>query len=181
LVTPLSSGGSKKNQCAQIAELIGQNKALLFYLPFLEAYCALAVSKIQDLKWWMNAQDAKAKKKKKLNVLARCLTLEEGLEACDQHNEEDRQKVAKELATAACKLAKEQERLRVCAEQRPIEVYTGTLSTKNKPNLQDIAKALTILQKLTCKTASMPTSIHTHNSRKTQYMGLFLHSTCGQK
>ena len=115
-VIPTSSGGSKKDQQAQITKLISQNKALSSRLAFLEAHCALAVSKIKDLKQQMNARDAKAKKKKKLNVLARILNSEEGLEACDWHDEGDRQKVAKKAETAACKLVKEQERLRVYTE-----------------------------------------------------------------
>ena len=86
-VTPQSSGGSKKDQQAQITKLIAQNKALSSCLAFFEAHCALAVREIQDLKQWMNAQDAKANKKKHLNVLARCLTSEEGLEDCDWHDE----------------------------------------------------------------------------------------------
>ena len=92
-------------------KLIAQNEALSSRLAFLEAHCTLAVSEIQDLKLRINTRDAKAKKKKKLNVFARCLNLEEGLEACDQRDEENRQKVAKKAETAVCKLAKEQERV----------------------------------------------------------------------
>ena len=98
----MSSGGSKKDQQAHIAELITQNEALSSHVAFLEAHCALAVSDMQDMKHQMNARDAKTgRKKRKLNVLARCLTSEEGLAACAQQDEEDRQRAVKKVIMAA--------------------------------------------------------------------------------
>ena len=173
------SGGSKKDQQAQITKLIAQNEALSSHLAFLEAHCTLAVSEIWDLKLWINTWDAKAKKKRKLNVFARCLNLEEGLEACDRRDEENRQKVAKKVETAAHKLAKEQERVQARMEQGLIKAYTGTLSMKNKPNLQDIAEALAISKDGT-KT-NLQNCINSHFDahprfkEDLKYMGLFVH------
>lgn len=124
-------------------------------------------------------RDAKAKKKKKLNVLARCLNSEEGLEACDRHDEENRQEVAKKAETAACKLVKGQERVRARAECEPIEAYTSALSTKNKPDLQDIAEALAISKDGTKTNLQNHINAHfdAHPRFKEdpKYLGLFVH------
>jgi hypothetical protein len=97
------------------------------------------------MKLQMNSRNTKGKKKK-LNVLARCLNSEEGLEACDRRDEESRQKAAKNAEAVARKLVKEHERAQAHAEQGPIEAYTGALSAKNKPDLQEIAESLAIFR-----------------------------------
>jgi hypothetical protein len=183
-VITVSSAGSKKDQQAQIAKLISQNEALASRVTFLEAHCALAVSEIRDLKWRMNARNTKTKKKKKLNVLARCLNSDEGLDACDQRDEEDRQKQARKEESAARKLAKEQERERARAARGPVEAYMGSLASKSKPDLQEIAEALALPKDGTKQ--DLQTRINAHFDahprfkEDPKYIGLFIR-TRGQK
>jgi hypothetical protein len=182
-VITVSSAGSK-NQQAQIAKLITQNEALTSRIAFLEAHCALAVSEIRDLKRRMIARDTKTKKKKKLNVLARCLNSDEGLDACNRRDEEDRQKQARKEELAARKLAKEQERERARAARGPVEAYTGSLASKSKPDLQEIAEALALSKDGTKQ--DLQTRINTHFDahprfkEDPKYVGLFIR-TRGQK
>ena len=132
----------------------------------------------------MNSRNTKGKKKK-LNVLARCLNSEEGLEACDWQDEESRQKAAKKAEAVARKLVKEQEQAQVRAERGPIEAYTGALSAKNKPDLQEVAKSLAISKDGTktdiqCR-INVHFDAHPRLNEDPKYMGLFVRGTCGQK
>ena len=61
---------------------------------------------------------------------------------CAQCDAEDAAKAQKKAEAKACKEAKEVEQQRLRAERGPIEAYTGLLSSKLKPDLQEIAEAL---------------------------------------
>lgn len=180
-----SSGESRKDLQAQIAKLIVQNEALSSRVAFLEAHCSMAVSEIRDLKTWMNARDQKKKKKKLLNVNARCLNSDEGMIACDRRDEEERRKAEEKGKAAARKLAKEQERERVRAERGPVTAFVGALSSKNKPDLQEIAEALALSKDGTKQELQDRINgyfiAYPRFKEDPKYLGLFLRGNRGQK
>ncbi|KAH9027463.1 hypothetical protein EDB83DRAFT_2555196 [Lactarius deliciosus] len=105
----------------------------------------MAQSEIQDLKRRTNAKENRGRKRPKLNVEARCLSSEEGLRlAQEQQALKDAQEQKKREAQEQ-RAANEAERERLRRERDPNEPFTGTLATKTKPDLQDIAQALGIL------------------------------------
>jgi hypothetical protein len=109
----------------------------------------MTVSEIRDLKRRMNVRDSKGWRKKKLNVNACYLNLEEGMVLCAQHDTEDvaksQKKVEANLAKAR-KAVKETERQRLHVKRGPVEAFTGSLLSRLKPDLQEIVNALKLLK-----------------------------------
>lgn len=137
----------------------------------------MAVSEIQDLKWWMHARDGKARKKKKLNVNARMLTSEEGRRLVAERDKAERVKAVKKKEEEAQRAAKEAQRDRQRAERDPSKPFTGSLALKSKPDLIDLVVALNLSKEgskadlLDCITRHF----NNNNYLKTQlrYVGLF--------
>lgn len=111
----------------------------------LEAQCAMARCEIQDLKRRGNAKDSRSRKRQKLNVEARCLTSEEGLKLAREHQAVRDAQEQKKHEAQEQRAAKEAERERLRLERDLNEPFTGALTTKTKPDLQDIAQALGLL------------------------------------
>ena len=107
----------------------------------------MAVDEIRDLKGWLNAWDGKVKKKKKLNVDVRQLTLEEGWWLVAEWGVVDQAKAEKNKAVAAKKVLKAAERQQLCNECVPDKPFIGSLSTKSKPDLLDIISVLKLSDK----------------------------------
>lgn len=129
----------------RIHQLENNNVVLQSRVATLEAHCALARSEIQDLKQRANAKEGRTRKRQKLNVEARCLTSEEGLRlAREQQALKDAQE-RKKRETQEQRAAKEAERGRLRLERDWNEPFTGALTTKPKPDLQDIAHTLGLL------------------------------------
>lgn len=126
-------------------QLENDNTVLHSRVATLEAHCALALSEIQDLKRCANAKDGRARKRQKLNVDARCLTSEEGLRLAQEQQALKQAQEQKKCEAQEQRAAKEAERERLRLERNPDEPFTGTLTTKSKPDLQDVAQALGLL------------------------------------
>ena len=122
---------------------------------------------------------------KLLNVNARCLNSDEGMIACDRRDEEERRKAEEKGKAAARKLAKEQERERVRAERGPVTAFVGALSSKNKPDLQEIAEALALSKDGTKQELQDRINgyfiAYPRFKEDPKYLGLFLRGNRGQK
>ena len=105
----------------------------------------MAHCEIQDLKWRGNVKDSRTQKRQKLNVEARCLTSEEGLRLAQEHEAVKEAQEQKKCEAQEQRAAKEAERERLRLERDLNELFTGALTTKTKPDLQDIAQALGLL------------------------------------
>jgi hypothetical protein len=129
----------------KIHQLENDNTVLQSRVATLEAHCALALSEIQDLKRRANAKDGRARKRQKLYVDARCLTSEEGLRLAQEQQALKEAQDRKKREAQEQRAAKEAERDRLRLERSPDEPFTGALTTKAKPDLQDVAQALGLL------------------------------------
>jgi hypothetical protein len=109
-----------------------------------QAHNTLAQEEIASLKRKLNVRDRNSKKRPKLNVKARCLTSKEGRQRCQEHEEtksakEQQKKVAREQREAR---EAEQEHQRQARD--PNEPFSGSLSSKSKPDLVTIAFTLKV-------------------------------------
>ena len=129
----------------KIHRLENDNTVLQSRVATLEAHCALALSEIQDLKRRANAKDGRARKRQKLNVDARCLTSEEGLRLAQEQQALKEAQEQKKREAQEQRAAKEADCERLRLERNPDEPFTGALTTKAKPDLQDVAQALGLL------------------------------------
>jgi hypothetical protein len=119
----------------QMAELRSENSTLT-------AHCTIARTEIQDLKRILNAKANKPQKRRKLNVDARWLNSDEGLRLAEEQEalraaEERKKREAREQREA-----KEAEREVQRRQRDPNAPFTGTLFSKTKADLQDIAQVL---------------------------------------
>ena len=98
------------------------------------------------MKGWLNAPDGKAKKKKKkLNIDTRLLTLEEGQQLVAEHDAVDQAKAEEKKVVAVKKVLKAVERQWLHDECSPDELFVGSLSMKSLPDLLDIITILKLL------------------------------------
>jgi hypothetical protein len=123
-------------------QLEHENKRLRTQRDEARAHGALLYHEFNSLKRKTNTKSSQAKKKRKLNTKARCLTSEEGLAAAREADESRAEKERKKEEAAAKRAADEAERLRNRLALDPNTPFTGALSSKNKTQLQDIAFTL---------------------------------------
>lgn len=135
-----TSTGSRLHN--RIHQLENDNATLQSRVAILEAHCVMARSEIQDLKQRANAKESRTRKRQKLNVDARCLTSEEGLRLAREQQAVKEAQERKKREAQEQRAAKEAERERLRLERDQNEPFTGALTTKPKPDLQDIAQAL---------------------------------------
>jgi len=136
-----SQGTSLKHQLDQLED---NNTALRSCISTLEAHCVMAQSEIQDLKCRTNAWDSHSRKRPKLNVDARCLTSEEGLRLSQEQKALKAAQDQKKREAQEQQAAKEAEQQWQWMEQDADEPFFSALTTKLKPDLQDVAQALGI-------------------------------------
>lgn len=122
-----------------------ENAAFRSRIATLEAQCAMACCEIQDLKRCGNVKDSRARKRQKLNIEARCLMSEEGLRLAQEYEAAKEAQEQKKREAWEQQAAKEAEREQLQLERDLNEPFTGALTTKTKPDLQDIAQALGLL------------------------------------
>ena len=127
---------------AENAELQARVTVLESRVATAEAHAALAHTEIQALKRQLNAKKDKSTKRRKLNVEARWLNSDEGLRIAQEQEasrtaEEQRKKEGREL-----RAAKQAEREKQRRQRDPNKPFTGSLMTKTKADLQDVAQVL---------------------------------------
>jgi hypothetical protein len=123
----------------KVHTLKAENKALHSHIATLEAHCTMAKSEIQDLKRKQVLKDNRATKQRKLNVNARCLTSEEGRRLAQEQEAEREAREQEKQEKQEQKQAKEAERQHKQDEQDPNEEFSGSLHSKSKDDLKDIA------------------------------------------
>ena len=136
-------------------------------------------SEVQDLKWHANVKDDSscAQKWQKLHVDARCLTSEEGLQLAHEQQALKEAQVQKKHEAQEQQAANEAECEQLRLERDPNEPFTGALTAKAKPDLQDITLALGLLttggkkELLSCITHHFDTNPDLQNTPC--YEGLF--------
>ncbi|KAH7869071.1 uncharacterized protein C8R40DRAFT_1026638, partial [Lentinula edodes] len=84
----------------------------------------------------------RASKRPKLNVDARCLTSREGMELAEKQHNEREAEVQKKNEAQAARDAKDAERQEIRRTMGPTTVFTGSLNSKLKDDLKDIAFVL---------------------------------------
>jgi hypothetical protein len=119
-----------------------QNLALHSENSTLRAHCVIAGTEIQSLQRRLNAKENRPSKRRKLNVDARWLNSDEGLRLAEEYEavrvaDEEKKHSAREL-----RAAKEAEREEQRWQRDPNTPFTGTLNSKSKADLQDVAHAL---------------------------------------
>ena len=126
----------------RLDQLEADNTSLHSRVATLEAHCAMAHSEIQDMKRRANARDSRSRKRAKLNVDARCLTSAEGLRLSREQATLKAAQEQKKHEAEEQRAAKQAERQWQRMDRDPNELFIGALTTKSKPDLQDVAQAL---------------------------------------
>jgi hypothetical protein len=126
---------------AENTELRARVTALESRVATAEAHAALARTEIQALKRKLNTKKDKTKRRK-LNVEARWLNSDEGLRIAQEQEasraaEEQRKREGREV-----RAAKQAEREEQRRKRDPNKPFTGSLTTKMKADLQDVAQVL---------------------------------------
>jgi hypothetical protein len=135
----------------------------------------------KNLKRKVNRHDmTRNKTKRKVVTNARMLTSEEGLRFAEEQEAEQEAKKRKKDETTRKRLDKEVEKRQQRAERDPNEPFKGSLASKNKGDLQEIAGALclpeagTVNDLQTRIMAHFDTNSHLHDSPL--FSGLFGHT-----
>lgn len=130
------------HRCDEVQTLRLENQALISENARLRAQYALVVDAMQDMKRKQIIRDHKTVKKRKLNVDARCLTSEEGLRLVREQEAKREAREQEKRERHQQKQAKEAERQRQRDTKDPNEAFSGSLGSKSKDDLKDIASAL---------------------------------------
>ena len=101
---------------------------------------------LQNEKRKNNQRDGRPSKRRKLIVEAQVLTLEEGKQLAAEKDAERAAKEQKRKDTAMRRKQKENDREQQRRDRAPDAPFTGSLSSKNKPDLQEIAGALSLAE-----------------------------------
>ena len=134
---------------------------------------------LQNEKQGNNQCEGRASKQWKLNVEAWALTLAEGKQLAAEKDAEQAAKEQKKRDAAMQQNQKENDREQQQCDQAPDAPFTGSLSSKNKPNLQEIAGALSLAEEGTKEVlihrinAFFDSHPHIHDSER--FTGLFNH------
>lgn len=110
-----------------------------------------AAAELQNLKRRVNQRDNATSKKRKVVTSAWMLTSEEGLQLAEEQEVERQEKAQKKKESMQRRLDKETERRQQRAERDPNEPFRGSLSSRNKADLQEIAGALNLSEDGTVK------------------------------
>lgn len=101
----------------------------------------MAFDHVRRLKHRLNAK-IPGSKRRKLNTDSRWLNSDEGLAQCERQEVEERAKAAEKQARADERQAEEHERQRQWEQQDPNIPFVGSLNSRKKVALQDIAYSL---------------------------------------
>ena len=101
---------------------------------------------LQNEKRKNNQRDSRPSKRRKLNVEARVLTSEEGKRLAAEKDAERAAKEQKKREAATRRKQKENDREQQRRDRAPDAPFTGSLSSKSKPDLQEIAGALSLAE-----------------------------------
>lgn len=107
-----------------------------------DANCSLAHNEIADLKRKNNAGQAAPRKRQKLNVNARCLTSSEGRQLAQEQELSRAAKVQKKTDAQNRRAIQDVQREQLRQARGDNYVFTGSLASKNIPDLKDIAAVL---------------------------------------
>lgn len=132
-----SQKGSTEDLLARIADLEAETK-------ILRSHCSLALGEVADLKRKINARENAPKKRRRLNVKARCLTSTEGRKLCEIQETARTAKELKKQEAAQRRQSRETEQQQRRQARDPTQPFFGALSSKNKPDLKQVADALQI-------------------------------------
>lgn len=108
----------------------------------LTAHAKMSDFELLNLKRQLNHRTGRASKRRKLNVEARVLTSAEGRQLAEEKEVERMAKEQKKNDAEQRRKEKEAERLQHRLNRPPDAPFTGSLSSKNRPDLQEIAGAL---------------------------------------
>jgi hypothetical protein len=112
---------------------------------FAEAHCTLMGREFAKLHYQLNSKNDKGGRQSiGLNTQARCLTDAEGLAAWGLERAKRAEKAREKDERHTRKVAKEAELAAQRAAIGDTAVFSGSLASKNKPDLQDIARALSL-------------------------------------
>ena len=112
----------------------------------LSGHVKMVKVELQNEKRKSNERDGRASKRRKLNVEARVLTSAEGRRFAEEKEAEQAAKAQKKRDAAIRRKEKEVERDRQHRARGPDAPFTGSLTSKNKPDLKEIAAALDITE-----------------------------------
>ena len=108
----------------------------------LSGHVKMVELELQNEKRKANQRDGRASKRRKLNVEARVLTSAEGKRLAAEKEAERVTKMQKRKEAELLRKEKEAERDQQRRDRGPDAPFIGSLSSKNKPDLQEIAAAL---------------------------------------
>lgn len=121
-------------------------------VDFYKAHCTMLEMENKNLKRKVNQQDnARSNKKRKVVTNARMLTSDEGLRLAEEQEEEQRIKKQKKKENVQQREDKAAERRQQRAARDPSEPFRGSLASKNKGDLQEIAGVLHLSEDGTMK------------------------------
>ncbi|KAI0302980.1 hypothetical protein BC826DRAFT_1101150 [Russula brevipes] len=110
----------------------------------LQGHIKMVELELHNEKRKSNKRTNKPSKRRKLNVEARVLTSEEGKRISAEKEAERKVKEQKKTEVAAQRKQKENDREQQCRARAPDAPFTGSLVSKSKPDLQEIAGALSL-------------------------------------
>ncbi|KAL0056970.1 hypothetical protein AAF712_016412 [Marasmius tenuissimus] len=137
--TPIPSARYKN---AYTRALEAENAVLREENTRMGAHCSMAHDKIKTLKQQAQENEKRGKKKRKLNVDSRCLTSSQALAQYEKENQEREAGEARKEASRDAREDQQRQRQEDRAHRDPNKPFTGSLGSKNKPDLQDIAWVL---------------------------------------
>ena len=108
----------------------------------LTAHAKMSNFELQNLKYQLNHRTGQASKRRKLNVEARVLTSAEGRQLAEEKEAEKTAKEQKKKEAEQRRKEKEVEWIQLRFNRPPDAPFTGSLTSKNRPDLQEIAGAL---------------------------------------
>src|SRR6266852_4185644 len=115
-------------------------------VQLLSGHVKMVELELQNEKRKSNQWDGRASKRRKLNVEARVLTSAEGKRLAAEKEAERVAKMQKKKEAERSWKEKEAERDQQRQARGPDAPFTGSLTSKNKPDLQEIAAALNLLE-----------------------------------
>ncbi|KAJ3833347.1 hypothetical protein F5878DRAFT_410778, partial [Lentinula raphanica] len=150
--TPTSARGSARRPALlgrkrTYDELEKENDNLWGILERSEANSQMALEQLRDATRKLNAKETRRSKRPKLNVDARCLTSSEGLALSKKQQEEKNIEMQRKSEAQAAREAKDKERQQARQQlSATTAVFTGSLNSKRKEDLKDIAFTLGVAQ-----------------------------------
>lgn len=125
--------------CAQVDTLRNKNITLA-------THGALVIHKLKQVKCQVIEAQDRPSKQCKLNVYAWCLTSMEGLAAAETQQREVEEKERKKQEAWEKRIEQEAEQARLQTERDPNKPFVGSLASKKKDELWDLAWALGLLE-----------------------------------